>query len=242
MSTLEVRKKQHEQMLYPTVRVRTESGGGSGTVVFSGKNAKGNYESYVITNEHVVASAIKVKELWNPRVGRMVKKDVRSTVQVELFRYNNMSHCIGGGLALKADIVAYSKEQDFALLLLREEELPIDFVATMYPRDKLDKVHIFDSVYAVGAAMGHAPLPTLGELVCMDDEIEDYNYWMSTACIIFGNSGGSVYRVNGDGDYEYIGVPSRLPISIVGFSASPITHMGYFIPIDRIYKLLDEHD
>jgi hypothetical protein len=27
----------------------------------------------------------------------------------------------------------------------------------------------------------------------------------------------------------------------MGFSADPITHMGYFIPIDRIKNLLDEN-
>ena len=28
----------------------------------------------------------------------------------------------------------------------------------------------------------------------------------------------------------------------MGFSADAITHMGYFIPIDRVYNLLDDND
>ena len=28
----------------------------------------------------------------------------------------------------------------------------------------------------------------------------------------------------------------------MGFSADAITHMGYFIPIDRVYDILDEND
>ena len=28
----------------------------------------------------------------------------------------------------------------------------------------------------------------------------------------------------------------------MGFSADAITHMGYFIPIDRVYALLDDND
>jgi hypothetical protein len=28
----------------------------------------------------------------------------------------------------------------------------------------------------------------------------------------------------------------------MGFSADAITHMGYFIPIDRVYDLLDENE
>ena len=39
----------HEQMFYPTVRVRTKKAGGSGTVVYS-KKYKGEVYTYVITN------------------------------------------------------------------------------------------------------------------------------------------------------------------------------------------------
>ena len=77
----------------------------------------------------------------------------------------------------------------------------------------------------------------------MDDEIEHYKYWMSSAPTIFGNSGGAVYRFSSKRKkYEYIGVPSRISIQPMGFSADAITHMGYFIPIDRVYKLLEDND
>ena len=77
----------------------------------------------------------------------------------------------------------------------------------------------------------------------MDDEIDHYKYWMSSAQTIFGNSGGAVYRWSAKRKkYEYIGVPSRISIQPMGFSADAITHMGYFIPIDRLCSLLDEND
>ena len=77
----------------------------------------------------------------------------------------------------------------------------------------------------------------------MDDEIEHFKYWMSSAPTIFGNSGGAVYRWSSNRkQYEYIGIPSRISIQPMGFSADAITHMGYFIPIDRVYKLLEEND
>ena len=66
---------------------------------------------------------------------------------------------------------------------------------------------------------------------------------MSSAPTIFGNSGGAVYRWSGNRKkYEYIGIPSRISIQPMGFSADAITHMGYFIPIDRVYNLLDDND
>ena len=77
----------------------------------------------------------------------------------------------------------------------------------------------------------------------MDDEIEHFKYWMSSAPTIFGNSGGAVYRLSQNRrKYEYIGIPSRISIQPMGFSADAITHMGYFIPIDRVYKLLEDND
>ena len=66
---------------------------------------------------------------------------------------------------------------------------------------------------------------------------------MSSAPTIFGNSGGAVYRwSSARKQYEYIGIPSRISIQPMGFSADAITHMGYFIPIDRVYKLLEDND
>ena len=107
----------------------------------------------------------------------------------------------------------------------------------------MENIHIFDEVYAVGSSLGHPPVASDGHISYMDDEIDHYKYWMSSAPTIFGNSGGAVYRWNGDNkQYEYIGIPSRISIQPMGFSADAITHMGYFIPIDRIYNLLEEND
>jgi S1-C subfamily serine protease len=228
----------HKQVLYPTVRVRTEKAGGSGTVAFSGKNCKDKVETYVITNHHVVADAIEVRKIWDARLGRDVKRDVRSTVSVEFFKYNNFSHCIGS-FGVEADIMAYDAEQDVALLRLRDEENVAPYIAKLFPLLRLDEVHLFDDIYACGAALGHSPIPTKGEITFMDDEIDNYKYWMSSALTIFGNSGGAVYRLNEVGNYEWIGIPSRISMSMAGFSASPITHMGYFIPAWRVYRFLD---
>jgi len=44
-----------------------------------------------------------------------------------------------------------------------------------------------------------------------------------------------------NGNWAYIGIPSRIRVAILGFSADAITHMGYFIPICRIYKWLRDN-
>ena len=238
--------QKHEQMFYPTVRVRTKKAGGSGTVVYSQKNEKdGEIYTYVITNQHVIADSVHLEKKWDPVLKRKVDKEILDTVNVEFFRFNNYSHTIGS-FAVEADIVAYSEVeggQDWALLRVRDKENEADYVANMFPLDDLDNIHIFDETYAVGASLGHPPVASNGMITYMDDEIEHYKYWMSSAPTIFGNSGGAVYRWSGSRKkYEYIGIPSRISIQPMGFSADAITHMGYFIPIDRVYKLLEDND
>ena len=238
--------QKHEQMFYPTVRVRTKKAGGSGTVVYSQKNEKdGEIYTYVITNQHVIADSVHLEKKWDPVLKRKVDKEILDTVNVEFFRFNNYSHTIGS-FAVEADIVAYSEVeggQDWALLRVRDKENEADYVANMFPLDDLDNIHIFDETYAVGASLGHPPVASNGMITYMDDEIEHFKYWMSSAPTIFGNSGGAVYRWSGTRKiYEYIGIPSRISIQPMGFSADAITHMGYFIPIDRVYKLLEDND
>ena len=236
--------QKHEQMFYPTVRVRTKKAGGSGTVVYSEKYNDEVY-TYVITNHHVIADSVKIEKKWDPVLKRKVDKEILDTVFVEFFRYNNYSHTVGS-FAVEADIVAYSEVdggQDWALLRVRDKENTADWVANMFQLKELENIHIFDEVYAVGASLGHPPVASDGHISYMDDEIDHYKYWMSSAPTIFGNSGGAVYRWNDDNkQYEYIGIPSRISIQPMGFSADAITHMGYFIPIDRIYNLLEEND
>jgi len=244
MSTSKEIIQKHEQMFYPTVRVRTKKAGGSGTVVYSKKHNNEIY-TYVITNHHVISDCINITKKWNPILKKKIDTETLDTVSVEFFKYNNYSHCIGS-FAVEADIVAYSEVdggQDWALLRTRDKENVYDHVANLFPSNDLDNVHIFDKCWAVGSSLGHPPIASAGHISYMDDEIEHYKYWMSTAQTIFGNSGGACYRWSGKRKlYEWIGIPSRISVQPMGFSADAITHMGYFIPIDRVYDLLEEND
>jgi len=243
MSVSETIIKKHNDMLYPTVRVRARGSGGSGTVVYSEKH-NGECHTYIITNHHVVSKCIKIEKKWNPVKKKKVDTEILDTVYVEFFKYNNFSHCIGS-FAVEADIVAYSEVdggQDWALLRLRDKETKAEYVANKFPEEELENIHIFDACYAVGASLGHAPIATYGHICFTDDEIDHYKYWMSTAQTIFGNSGGALYRFSDQRNrYEYLGIPSRITVQPLGFSVDPITHMGYFIPIERVYNLLKEN-
>jgi len=240
MATQEIIAK-HEQMLYPTIRMRTREAGGSGTVIFSSPNAKGEVETYVLGCHHVVESAISVKEDWDSLAGRNVRKERLSTVTIEPFRYNNYSHCVGGAASLEGDIVAYNSRFDLALIKLRDKENTFTHVASMIPKDSLDEIHVFDQVWCAGAALGHPPLVTTGELMCLDDEIEDLKYMLSNAMSIFGNSGGAIFRYSEERNrYEYIGIPARITTMPKGFFGfETVSWMGYGIPPERLYQFLE---
>ncbi len=224
-----------EEVLYPCVRVLAEKAGGSGTIIYSKQDDESKeYHTYVLTCHHVVEDAIKIKDEWDALLGRQAKKEFRSTVKVEFFKYRN-----GGRVArtesVDADIIAWNKQHDVSLLKLRMDDKP-PYVAKLYPKNLTKGIQLFDSVCAVGCALLHSPIVTSGIITSMSDEIDDLSYWMSDAQIIFGNSGGAVLHKNERG-YEFIGIPSR--VSVYGWGAA-VTHLGYFSDIERIYKWLDQ--
>lgn len=230
----------HNEVLYPTVRVTTMNTGGSGTVLYSKKNGD-KVVTMIMTNHHVIEECIKVEDKWDPRIGEDRKREFKQTVHVEYFKYNNYSRCIGS-FSVEADIVAYDEDQDIALLMTRDKENLANSVANIYPKDAVEDIHIFDPIVTVGAALGEAPLPTTGQICFMDKEIDNFKYWLLNSNGIYGISGGATFRYSSNRDkYEYIGIPSVGEVIMLGFSPQAITYMCYIIPIDRIFKFLDDH-
>ena len=126
--------QQHLEMLYPTVLVAVGSGSGSGTVIFSDMH-EDEYASLVLTNWHVVRSAITVLEEWDSQKQQKIEKETRRPVKIEIFEYNDYSKSIGT-TGRTAAIVAYDKKRDLALLRIDDRERSIDHVAILYPENK----------------------------------------------------------------------------------------------------------
>ena len=228
------RQKLHEKVLYPVVRVFAEKAVGSGTIVYSRPSESNpeEYETYVLTNHHVVDSLLSYKKEWDPILKRDVKREIKSAATVQEFRYKPGRTVVVAESGVQADIVAYDVRQDLALLKLRDIK-KYDYVAELWPRD--EHLEMLMELYCVGCGMGQRPLMTHGYLSGMGIEIDNYDYMLSTAASIFGNSGGAVFEVS---TLRFVGVPSRITVSMFGYQA--ITHMGYFIPIHRVYNFLEE--
>uniref|UniRef100_A0A6H2A2Y2 Putative trypsin-like peptidase domain containing protein n=2 Tax=viral metagenome TaxID=1070528 RepID=A0A6H2A2Y2_9ZZZZ len=220
-------KEAHEKYLYPVVRVSTEVGTGSGTIVYSGRSEKETYSTYVLTNHHVINDGIKIEEEWDSNLKKSVKTERRSIVYVEIFKYRNIATSVGT-MKIEADIVAYTKSEDMALLKLRYDD-PVQFVSKM----GLGDYKTFDETVAVGCSLAFPPLPTIGEISRLGIQIDSLQYDMSSAQIIYGNSGGAMFLA---ATGELIGIPSM--VAVAGWF-TPIPHMGVFIPITRVKKWLE---
>ncbi len=231
-------QKLYNQVLYPQVRVKTDKFGGSGTIVYSKCSAnKKSWSSYILTCRHVIDEAVQVVVKWSPPpIGHDIKQEMRKLVTVEFFDYENVLHGHRPiNSSVDAEIMAYDMEHDMALLKLRTlKSCPA--VANILPLDLKETIQLGSPVVAVGAALLHDPILTFGQITHMGDEIDYKDYWMSNANIAFGNSGGAVFYQH-DGTYYFIGIPSR--VDVVGWG-SPVTHLGYFSPINRVYEFLKE--
>jgi len=237
--TIQITEQKHHEMLYTSLRIRAGDSSGSGTVLYSKIVNNREAETYILTNHHVIDDLIVIADSWDSLLGRNVKKEKRSVARAEIFQYNHLSRNIGR-TGLDADIVAYDEKLDLALLKLRDVN-PVKYVAYFIPQDKIREIHIFDEICAVGAQLGVPPIPTYGQVVHMDSEIENERFNMGTYNSIYGSSGGAVFRYAPDrGHYEFVGVPARVQVLPQIFSVDTITHLSYFIPIESVLLFLKE--
>jgi S1-C subfamily serine protease len=120
-------------------------------------------------------------------------------------------------------------------ILSFESRTPAPYVARLCPREKFDRIEIFTDVYAIGCPLGHAPLPTRGQITSKKKVVRAETFWMMNAPTIYGNSGGGIFLADSG---ELIGVSSM----ICGYSqliSIPVPHLGVFLPLSRVYDWLD---
>lgn len=233
----------HNKFIYPVVRVvsvgNREQRGGSGVVIYSAPVSKGSseFETYLLTNCHVIENLINITKKWHGQVGREIKVETRAEAMVEMFGYEDLSR-ITDAAAKRAELVAWDDQKDLGLLRLRSSQ-PVDFVAPlMTPANAKKNLFIFTPVYTVGCGLGVPPLVTTGHIGGFDFMIDNYPYTLTTAPSIYGNSGGGVFCQETG---EVIGITARIAVVLSGFmGSSPVTHMSFAISPETIYAFLEE--
>jgi S1-C subfamily serine protease len=214
-------------------RVDANEARGSATIIYSKDGM-----TYALTNYHVIAKNINHKAVWDNILQKKVTKEFTDAVQV-LYPRVDGDRILGYETAM-ADIILHDEQQDIALLKIRDIKT---FPSTdWYPKDKAEDVPILVPLACIGAALGTKPTATFGHLNSKQNEIDQFEYWMSSAPSIFGNSGGGVFAYDQESDrWLFLGIPSRIAVQPMGFGAQAITHMGFFIPVFRIFEWLEEN-
>ena len=227
----------HEKILYPVVRVRTQKAGGSGTIIYSNPDKQGKYESFVMTCAHVVDDAISVKKEWDSFLKKKIEKEFTQQVQVEIFDYVDLSR-VNSSNALRADIIAYDKLVDIAVLKL-DSPKSCPHIAKLIDKNDVSSIKLFTDAYASGCSLGHDPICNQGQITYVNEKIDNKQYLMSNCSSIFGNSGGALFLAETG---EQIGITARISAIQLGFGVDIITWMGFSIAPYEIYKFIDEQE
>lgn len=232
-------QEQHEKIIYPVVRVHTERVGGSGTVIYSQPDPEtpDEYQSFVLTCEHVVDDAITQRKEWDSLYKRKMDKEFLQQVGVELFDYVYLSK-VNSSNSYKADIVAYDKEHDIAILKL-DSPKKVGYIAQLIPRKEIDDVKLFTPTWTSGCSLLHDPFANPGFVTYLSEMIDNKLYWMGNGNSIFGNSGGAVFLA--ESGYQ-IGITARITALQLGFGFDIMTWMGFFVAPQRIYEFLEHEE
>jgi S1-C subfamily serine protease len=229
----------HKKILYPVVRVRTDKAGGSGTIIYSKENPadKEEYQTFVMTCEHVIDDAIVIKKDWDSQLKKKIDKEFREQVGVEIFDYVYMSK-INSSNSYKADIIAYDKDHDIAILKLSSPK-KVDYVADIIPKKNIPLVKLFTPIWTSGCSLGHDPFANPGYITYLSEVIDNKSYWMQNGASIFGNSGGALFLAETG---EQVGITARISSIQLGFGVDVMTWMGFSVAPERIYEFFDEQE
>jgi S1-C subfamily serine protease len=147
-----------------------------------------------------------------------------------------------------AAIIAVDMQRDLALLVVKSSKAYP--TARLASKETCDAVTVASEVYAVGGKLGMVPTPTEGLVSGRAFEGSRMGkLWGTSACTIFGNSGGGVFLKKTG---ELIGVMVMVAMvrtellsdggaPIRAASVHPVCHMGFFVPLASVREFLAEN-
>ena len=154
------------------------------------------------------------------------------------------------------DLVGYGPDPSECIKLIRQYEgksvagnhdlaavklhntRPLEHIAKLYPKNKIDDLSLFDEVWTSGCSLLHDPFANKGELTYLREIIEQKAYLMYNAPSIFGNSGGGVFH----GDGSLLGLCSRITNIQLGFGIDVMTWMGFGTHPSRLYEFFEHQE
>ena len=229
----------HDKILYPVVRVRAGNAGGSGVLIYSEPDPKddGKFINILLTCQHVIDGAIKIRDEWDAILKREVKRDVLDEVVIEVFDYDGSK--VVSANSTTGQIIAYDKHHDLAAIKLNSNTRPLAHVSSVIPKDEIANLKLFDPVWVSGCSLLHDPFPNPGTITYLREVIDQKAYLMQNASSIFGNSGGGLFHGQ---EGHLLGLTSRVTVTQLGFGLDVQTWMGFSTHPDRLYEFIDHQE
>ncbi len=223
-----------DRMVLPTVRLDMTESSGSGTVIHvrrsrdgaagmeeAGEEAgkeRGGWEVFILSANHVIEEVLGTEPA--------------GTVTVEFFgRDGEVSR------TAEADVLRHDEGKDLAILRAVIDGDPPS-CAVLAGRQALARVRTFQPVYTVGCPLGLAPLPSKGEITNTNRRIDGQSFWMTSAQMIFGNSGGGIFDAR---TQELIGVSSRV-CAYGKVLPAAVPHLGVVVPMGTVWDWLEAEE
>ena len=229
----------HDKILYPVVRVRAGNAGGSGVLIYSEPDPKddGKFINILLTCQHVIDGAIKIRDEGDAILKREVKRDVLDEVVIEVFDYDGSK--VVSANSTTGQIIAYDKHHDLAAIKLNSNTRPLAHVSSVIPKDEIANLKLFDPVWVSGCSLLHDPFPNPGTITYLREVIDQKAYLMQNASSIFGNSGGGLFHGH---EGHLLGLTSRVTVTQLGFGLDVQTWMGFSTHPDRLYEFFDHQE
>ena len=137
----------YDDLLYPSVRITTDEGIGSGVIIAN--------EQVAISNEQCLL--LNAQYVYILTAGHVVGNE--ALVNVELF---------GSTESLPAFVVATDTDKDLALLRIDNSSfITYHYYARLAPRNYVP--YIFTPVWVIGCSLGYPARPTSGEITSVNE-------------------------------------------------------------------------
>lgn len=206
------------ELLGPTVQLMGEETVGSGVLLVSEPmQAPGEYRTMLLTAWHVVRDIQTGPEGTEQLVPVTVYGQDKSTTPET------------------ARLLEHDADFDIALLVMNTKRR-FESGVKLAPRDRLERVRIFEQVYAVGCPLGNDPIPTFGEIADTHHLVDGSRYWMISAPTYIGNSGGGIFDAR---THELLGIFSKI-YTHGSIRPTVVPHMGLATSMLVVYDWLDK--
>ena len=205
------------ELLGPTVQLIGDETVGSGVLLASEPTrTPGEHRTLLLTAWHVVRDIQTGPEgLAQPVPVTIYGQDKSTTSET-------------------ATLLEHDADADIALLALNTKRR-FECGVKLAPRERLDRVRVFEQVYAVGCPLGNDPIPTFGEIADTRHLVDGSHYWMISAPTYIGNSGGGIFDAR---THELLGIFSKI-YTHGSIRPTVVPHMGLATSMLVVYDWLE---